>query len=105
LRPIPGQHITQQVLVDPASGQGRIPGAVTPPRARRQAQIGHPGHRHRRADPIDQVEQRVCPPVETVVHLAPQPTKFTLVTITDLPDTTNNGHLIHPREELPSISE
>lgn len=36
-------------------------------------------------------------PIETVVHLAPEPAKFTLVTTADLPDTTNNGHLILPR--------
>jgi hypothetical protein len=47
--------------------------------------------------PIHQIEQRIRPPIETVVHLAPEPAKFALVTTADLPDTTNNGHLIVPR--------
>ena len=46
---------------------------------------------------IDQIEQRVRPPVETVVHLAPKPAKFTLVIPPGLHHTTNNGHPILPR--------
>ena len=68
------------------------------PGTRRQAQIRHPAHRHRSTDPIKQIEQCIRPPVETVVHLTPKPAKFTLATTTDLPDTTNNGHLILPEK-------
>jgi hypothetical protein len=98
LRPVPGQHVPHQILVDSASGQRRVRGTVTTPSTRRQAQIRHPGHRDRRADPIDQIEQRIRPPTETVVHLAPEPAKFTLVTTTALHDTTNNGHLVLPEK-------
>ncbi|MEU0884060.1 hypothetical protein ABZ345_36155 [Lentzea sp. NPDC005914] len=92
LGPIPGDHVTQQILIDPAGGHRCVPGTVTTPGTRRQAQVRHPGHSDRRADPIHQIEQRIRPPIETVVHLAPEPAKFTLVTTADLPDTTNNGH-------------
>ncbi|WP_212995013.1 hypothetical protein, partial [Actinoplanes auranticolor] len=71
---------------------------MTTPGTRRQTQTRHPGDGDRRADPIDQIEQSVRPPVETVIHLAPEPAKFTLVSSTGLHDTTNNGHLVLPEK-------
>jgi hypothetical protein len=96
-RPIRGKHVAQQALIDTAGRQGRITGTVTTAGTRSQAQIRHPGHRDRHAQSVHQIEQRVRPPVETVVHLTPEPAKFTLVTTNALHDTTNNGHLILPR--------
>src|SRR5436190_1634361 len=68
------------------------------PRPRRQTHMRDPAHLDRRADPVDQLEQRVRPRGETVVHLAAEPAKFTLVSTTGLHDTTNNGHLILPEK-------
>jgi len=42
----------------------------------------NPADRDRRAQPVDQIEQRVRPRGETVVHLASEPVKFTLVSTT-----------------------
>ena len=66
------------------------------PRARRQAHISDTADRDRRAQAIDHIEQGICPSGETVVHLAPEPAKFTLVSPPQLPHTTNNGHLVLP---------
>src|SRR3954470_3346003 len=67
------------------------------PRPRRQTHMCDPADLDRRADPVNQLEQRVRPRGEAVVYLAAEPAKFTLVTPPVLRETTNNGHLILPR--------
>jgi hypothetical protein len=84
--------------VDPARSHRSISGAVPTPRTRRQAHIGEPADRDRRAQPIDQIKQRVRPSGKAVVQLAPEPAKFTLVNTAGLDDTTNNGHLVLPEK-------
>jgi hypothetical protein len=76
----------------------RAPGGAT-------AHVRDPADGDRRAHPVHQVEQRVRPPVQTVVHLAAEPAKFTLVTATGRDDTTNNGHLVLPEKIRPFSTE
>jgi hypothetical protein len=71
---------------------------MTATRPRRQTHMRHPADRDRRANPVNQLEQSVRPRGETVVHLAAEPAKFTLVTTAGLHNTTNNGHLILPEK-------
>ncbi len=96
LRPDRCQNITQHVRVDPARRDRRIGSAVPTPRARRQAHIRDTTDPDRGAQAIDHIKESIRPRGETVIHLAPEPAKFTLASPPRLHDTTNNGHLILP---------
>jgi hypothetical protein len=79
VRPGRREDITRHAGIDPTRCHRGIGGAVPAPRAWRQAQIRDPADRDRRAQPVDQIKQRIRPRGETVVHLTPEPVKFTLV--------------------------